>query len=71
LILYAIFILSVSYGLGGKPLEEYPFYFGMPSWFFYCAAGMVCFIIALGFICMRVFSEMSVEAYVEEVERDD
>ena len=63
---YAIFILSVSYSLGGKPMSEYTFILGMPSWFFICAAGMLFFIALLGVICFKVYADMSVDAYLDE-----
>lgn len=70
LALYAIFILGTTYGLGGKPLREYKFYFGMPSWFFISTVGMIIFIIALGFISLKVFADMPVDAYITD-EGDD
>lgn len=31
-----------AYGLGGRPVEEYTYIFGLPDWFFYsCVVGFI------------------------------
>lgn len=68
---YCLFVVFVSYGLGGKPLNQYTFIMGMPSWFFILILGMVVFIAILGFICFKVFANISIEAYIDQEERGE
>ncbi|MCM3179599.1 YhdT family protein [Cytobacillus horneckiae] len=44
-----------AYGLGGKPVEEYQFIFGLPAWFFYsCVLGFLV-MSAVVFVVVRLF----------------
>ncbi|WP_257348160.1 YhdT family protein [Pseudalkalibacillus decolorationis] len=46
---------AFAYGLGGKPVKDYTFILGFPSWFFYsCVLGFVVFSI-LVYIMVKVF----------------
>lgn len=65
-LIYMVFILAVSYGMGGKSMSEYQFILGMPSWFFICVVGVVVFIGILAWLCLKKFADMSVEAYVSD-----
>ncbi|MBN6887990.1 YhdT family protein [Cytobacillus horneckiae] len=44
-----------AYGLGGQPVEEYQFIFGLPAWFFYsCVLGFLV-MSAVVFVVVRLF----------------
>ncbi|MDF2839985.1 MAG: sodium:pantothenate symporter [Clostridia bacterium] len=57
----------LGYGLGSKPVEEYTYILGFPSWFFYsCILGAVVFI-ALTFIVVdKGFKNMPLDRMTEE-----
>jgi uncharacterized membrane protein YhdT len=70
-IAYMLIIIGCAYGLGGRPLSEYQFIFGMPSWWFLLLVILVCFICIIAFTCLKVFSHMSVEAYIDDEQGGD
>ncbi|RYL89779.1 DUF997 family protein [Sporolactobacillus sp. THM7-4] len=50
-----IWWFSFAYGLGGRPVREYKYIFGMPAWFFYsCIVG---FFVVTGLLifCVKLF----------------
>ncbi|KSU81907.1 sodium:pantothenate symporter [Fictibacillus enclensis] len=54
-VLNFIWWYAFAYGLGGKPVKEYQYIWGLPAWFFYsCVAGFVVFSI-LVYVMVKVF----------------
>lgn len=56
-----------GYGLGSKPVSEYTYILGFPTWFFMsCIAGSVIFSILTVVMIDKFFKHMSLEALTEE-----
>lgn len=48
-----------AYGLGSKPVEEYTYILGLPSWFFYsCVLGFIVVVILVIILVKGVFKEV-------------
>lgn len=48
-----------AYGLGSRPVEEYTYVFGLPSWFFYsCVVGFVTTVILVILVVRFFFKEV-------------
>ncbi|MGD9567678.1 MAG: YhdT family protein [Sedimentibacter sp.] len=58
---------AFGYGLGGKPVEEYTYILGFPTWFFVsCIVGSVIFI-ALTFVMVeKGFKDMPLDKLTDE-----
>ncbi|MBU9711421.1 YhdT family protein [Evansella tamaricis] len=51
-----------AYGLGSKPVEEYSYVLGLPSWFFYsCVLGFIIDVALVIFIVKFFLVEVSFE----------
>jgi uncharacterized membrane protein YhdT len=68
LITIALFILNFiwwygfAYGLGSRPVEEYSYVMGLPSWFFYsCVLGFIVFSFAAWFMVRFLFKEIPLD----------
>lgn len=61
-----------GYGLGSKPVEEYKYILGFPSWFFYsCILSVVVFVGATYFMVNVLFEEdMPLDDMTEEEARE-
>jgi uncharacterized membrane protein YhdT len=70
-ILFTAIIIAIAFGYGGKPLNEYTFILGMPSWWFATIVVTVFFIGLLVVLCNRVFKDISIEPYVSRPEMTD
>lgn len=56
-----------GYGLGSKPVSEYTYMLGLPTWFFMsCIVGSVLFSILTIIMVNKFFKDMSLEALTEE-----
>ncbi len=56
-----------GYGLGSKPVDEYNYILGFPSWFFMSSIlGAVVFTILTFVMVDRLFQDMSLEKMTEE-----
>lgn len=56
-----------GYGLGSKPVEEYKYILGFPSWFFMSSIfGAVVFIILTFIMVDKLFVDMPLEKMTEE-----
>lgn len=66
-LLNLIWWYALGYGLGDRPVEEYTYILGFPSWFFYsCVLGSIVFI-ALTFIMVdKGFKHMPLHRFTEE-----
>ncbi|RGY97603.1 YhdT family protein [Clostridium sp. AM58-1XD] len=69
-IAYTVTMFIIAYGFGGKPLSEYRFIMGFPSWFFALLVTVAVFFVLLAFLCFKYFKNMSIDAYVDEEERE-
>jgi uncharacterized membrane protein YhdT len=48
-----------AYGLGSKPVEEYTYIMGLPSWFFYsCVVGFLVVVMLVIILVKTVFKEV-------------
>ncbi|WP_077617575.1 YhdT family protein [Bacillus sinesaloumensis] len=51
-----------AYGLGSKPVEEYTYIAGLPSWFFYsCVVGFLVVVMLVIILVKTVFKEVPFE----------
>lgn len=73
LIAVGMFILNFvwwygfAYGLGSKPVDEYTYVMGFPSWFFYsCILGFIVFSFATWFVVKTFFKEIPLDEEAEE-----
>ena len=56
-----------GYGLGDKPVEEYTYILGFPSWFFLsCILGSIVIIAITFFMVDKVFKHMPLHRFTEE-----
>lgn len=56
-----------GYGLGSKPVSEYTYMFGLPTWFFMsCIVGSVLFSILTIIMVNKFFKNMPLEALTED-----
>lgn len=54
-----IWWFGFAYGLGSRPVEEYTYVFGLPSWFFYsCVVGFVTITVLVILVVLLVFKEV-------------
>ncbi|MDV2884965.1 YhdT family protein [Alkalihalophilus pseudofirmus] len=58
-----IWWFGFAYGLGSRPVEEYSYIFGLPSWFFYSCI--------VGFLIMVVLVIVAVKGFFVEVPFED
>lgn len=66
-ILNLIWWFSWGYGLGSKPVLEYTYMMGFPTWFFMsCIVGSILFSILTVVMINKYFKNMSLEALSEE-----
>lgn len=66
-ILNLIWWFSWGYGLGSKPVPEYTYMMGFPTWFFMsCIVGSILFSILTVVVINKYFKNMSLEALSEE-----
>lgn len=66
-ILNLIWWFAWGYGLGNKPVSEYTYTFGLPTWFFMsCIVGSILFSILTIVMINKFFKHMSLEALSEE-----
>lgn len=57
----------IGYGLGSKPVEEYTYILGFPSWFFIsCIVGAILTIILTFFMVDKLFIDMPLERLTKE-----
>lgn len=62
-----IWWFGFGYGLGSKPVSEYSYILGFPSWFFMsCIAGGILFSILTIIMINKLFKHMSLDALTEE-----
>ena len=62
-----IWWFSWGYGLGSKPVPEYTYMMGFPTWFFMsCIVGSILFSILTVVMINKYFKNMSLEALSEE-----
>ncbi|MFS0861204.1 YhdT family protein [Fredinandcohnia sp. 179-A 10B2 NHS] len=48
-----------AYGLGSKPVEEYTYILGLPSWFFYsCVLGFIVVVVLVIILVKGIFKEV-------------
>lgn len=56
-----------AYGLGSKPVEEYKYILGLPSWFFYsCIVGLIVMIILVTVVVKVFFKDIPFEDEQQE-----
>lgn len=56
-----------GYGLGSKPVEEYTYILGFPTWFFVsCIVGSIVFIAATFLMVEKGFKNMPLDKLTEE-----
>lgn len=56
-----------GYGLGSKPVSEYTYIMGLPTWFFMsCIVGAVLFTILAFVMVDKIFKDMPLERMTEE-----
>lgn len=56
-----------GYGLGDKPVEEYTYILGFPSWFFIsCIVGAIVFTILTFVMVNKKFKDMPLEKFTQE-----
>lgn len=66
-ILNLIWWFCWGYGLGSKPISEYTYILGFPSWFFMsCIVGGILFSILTIVMIDKLFKDMSLEALTKE-----
>ncbi len=62
-----IWWFGFGYGLGSKPVSEYSYILGFPSWFFMsCIAGGILFSALTIIMINKLFKHMSLDALTEE-----
>jgi uncharacterized membrane protein YhdT len=68
LIAIALFVINFiwwygfAYGLGSKPVEEYSYVMGLPSWFFYsCVLGLIVFSLATWVMVKYFFKDIPLD----------
>ncbi len=62
-----IWWFGFGYGLGSKPVSEYTYMFGFPSWFFMsCIVGGVLFSILTVIMINKFFKNMSLDGLSED-----
>jgi uncharacterized membrane protein YhdT len=64
-IIFTIVLNVVGFSLAGKPLSEYTFYLGMPSWWFIALLIALLFVGAIIYISLYVFKDCKVDPYIE------
>lgn len=63
-----IWWFGFAYGLGSRPVEEYTYVFGLPSWFFYsCIVGFITIAILVILIVRFFFKEVPFTEEGDEV----
>ncbi|MCK6259150.1 YhdT family protein [Fictibacillus sp. KIGAM418] len=68
-VLNFIWWYAFAYGLGGKPVREYHYIWGLPAWFFYsCVAGFFVFSILVYIMVKFFFKDVPFE---DEPERQN
>lgn len=66
-LLNVIWWFAWGYGPGSKPVEEYTYIMGMPTWFFMsCVVGAILFTILTFIMVDKLFKNMSLEDMTEE-----
>lgn len=66
-ILNLIWWFGWGYGLGSKPVSEYTYILGFPSWFFMsCIVGSILFSVLTVIMVNKLFKNMSLEALTDE-----
>lgn len=56
-----------AYGLGSKPVSEYRYILGLPSWFFYsCVVGLIVMIFLVTIVVKAFFKDIPFEDEHEE-----
>ena len=66
-IINLIWWFGFGYGLGSKPVSEYTYILGFPSWFFMsCIVGGILFSILTIIMINKLFKHMSLDALTEE-----
>ncbi|XXM74326.1 YhdT family protein [Lysinibacillus sphaericus] len=56
-----------AFGLGGVPVSEYEWIFGMPAWFFYsCVAGFLLMVLLVIFVVKYMFTDIPFDDQEEE-----
>lgn len=69
-ILFTIVVLGIAFIFGGKPLSEYSFILGMPSWWFAVLTTALLWIALVVFTSIKIFKDFKVDAYLDESKRD-
>ncbi|MCQ6264835.1 YhdT family protein [Fictibacillus sp. WQ 8-8] len=65
-VLNFIWWYAFAYGLGGKPVKEYHYIWGLPAWFFYsCVAGFIVFSILVYIMVKFFFKDVPFEGEPE------
>lgn len=60
--LYFLWWYVTAYGLGSGPVEEYGYYFGLPSWFFFsCVLGLALFTCLAWLMVAKLFREVPLD----------
>lgn len=63
-----IWWFGFAYGLGSRPVEEYTYVFGLPSWFFYsCVVGFITIAILVILVVRFFFKEVPFTEEEDEV----
>lgn len=68
---YTIIMILVAYTVGRGDPNDYKFIMGMPAWWFYCLLITIGFIGVIFFLTHYVYTNVSVEAYVDNDGRVD
>jgi len=59
---------AFAYGLGSRPVEEYTYVWGLPSWFFWsCVVGFLVFSFAAWIMVATCFKDIPLEGRQEDV----
>lgn len=62
-----IWWFGFAYGLGSRPVEEYSYILGLPSWFFYsCVVGFLIMVVLVIVVVKGFFVEVPFEDEEEE-----
>lgn len=66
-ILNLIWWYVFGYGLGSKPVEEYSYILGFPTWFFMsCIVGAIVFIVLTFVMVDKLFKDISLDRFTKE-----
>lgn len=66
-ILNLIWWFGWGYGLGSKPISEYAYIMGLPTWFFMsCIVGGILFSVLTVIMINKFFKDMPLEGLTEE-----